>query len=128
MIKKIVCVVCGLLFMVNMGGCVLLVAGAAGGVGTATWLSGKLSQEVSVPFERAIEGVKSGLKSLKLNVTKETQKEEIAQIMSNYTDGKTIWIDVKKISGTTSRIDVRVGAAGDKEAARKVLDRILRYL
>jgi hypothetical protein len=49
--------------------------------------------------------------------------------MSKYTDGKTIWIDVRRISDRSSKVEVRVGAVeGDKEAADKIIKRIQRYL
>lgn len=79
-------------------------------------------------LQRCLKATKSALQSLKLKVTKETVEEKIVQVMSNYTDGRTIWIDIHRISETASRIEIRVGAAGDKEAARKILDRIIRYL
>lgn len=114
--------------LAQLYGCVALLAGAAGGAGTAAWLSGKLSQEVNVSFDRALEATRSGLESMKLKVTKETVKEDIAQVMSNYSDGRTIWVDVRRLTDSTSRIEVRVGAAGDKQAAQKVLNQIRRYL
>ena len=128
MFKKTMVFIFSVFLLVNMCGCIALLVGAAAGTGTAVWLSGKLSQEVNVSFERSLEASKSALKSLKLSITKETVKEDLAQVMSNYTDGKTIWIDINRVSKTTSRIEVRVGVTGDKEAAHKVLDRIRRYL
>ena len=116
------------LLAMGLSGCVALLAGTAGGVGTATWLSGKLSQEVKASFDRSIEGTKSALKSLRLEVTKQVKEDAVAQIKSKYSDGREIWIDVHKLTDSSCRIEVRVGIAGDKEAARKILDRILRYI
>jgi len=128
MIKKLIGLFFSIILLVNMYGCIAILAGAAAGTGTAAWLSGKLSQEVNTSFEASLKATKSALQSLKLDVTKETVKEDLAQVMSNYTDGKTIWIDINRVSKTTSRIEVRVGVTGDKEAAHKILDRIRRYL
>ena len=128
MIRKLIGLVFSFILLMNMCGCIAILAGAAAGTGTAAWLSGKLSQEVNASFEASLKATKSALKSLKLNVTKETAKEDLAQVMSNYADGKTIWIDINRVSKVTSRIEVRVGVTGDKEAAHKVLDRIRRYL
>jgi hypothetical protein len=117
----------GLLLMSTCG--CLLLAGAAGGTGTAVWLSEKLTQEVNAPFDRSVRAAKSALKSLNLEITKETTKDTVAQIMGKYTDGRTIWIDVRKITDASSKIEVRVGAVGgDKEAADKIMKRILRYI
>lgn len=128
MLRKFIILIFSGFLILNICGCVVLLAGAAGGAGTAAWLSGKLSQEVNVSFERALAAAKNGLKSLKYNISKETKKEDVVQIMSNYSDGRTIWVDIHRVTGSSSRIEVRVGATGDQEAARKVLDRIKRYL
>ena len=128
MFKKTMILIFSTFLLVNMCGCIAILAGAAAGTGTAAWLSGKLSQEVNASFEASLKATKSALRSLKLNVTKETVKEDLAQVMGNYADGKIIWIDISRVSRITSRIEVRVGVAGDKEAAHKILDRIRRYL
>ena len=128
MFKKIIAVVFSVFLLINVCGCIAILAGAAAGAGTAVWFSGKLSQEVNVSPERALKATKSALKSLKLNVTKETKEEKIMQVMSTYSDGKTIWIDINRVTEASSRIEVRVGVPGDKDSAQKILDRILRYL
>ena len=113
----------------NLYGCFVLLGGAAGGAGTAAWLSGKLTQQVDAPYDTAINAVKSALKSLNLEMTKETREEAVAQIMGKYTDGKTIWIDIHKVSANSSKIEVRVGAVGSNKAeASEIMNRINRYL
>ena len=126
--KKITALILGLVFLVNLYGCIALLAGAAAGAGTAGWLSGKLSQTVQAPYERTINAAKSALKSLKLEVVKETKTENVTQIRSKYTDGKEIWIDIRPVSNMSSKIEVRVGVAGDKEASDKILKKIILYL
>ncbi|MCR4337631.1 MAG: DUF3568 domain-containing protein [Candidatus Omnitrophica bacterium] len=112
----------------SLSGCFALLAGTAGGAGTAVWLSNKLVQEVNAPMDRSISAVRAALKSLKLEVTKETQAEDVAQVKSEYYDGKNIWIDIRKVTASKSKIEVRVGLTGDEIAARKVLDAILKRL
>jgi len=128
MFKKLAVIVLLLALVPCLCGCFVLLAGAAGGAGAAAWLSNKLTQEVNAPFDKSIEASKAALKSLKLIVEKETRKDNVAQIMSNYTDGRTIWIDIHNLTPRTSRVEVRVGVSGDEEAARKIMDKILRYL
>ena len=116
------------LLLLNTCGCAVLLVGAAGTVGTAAWLSGKLSQEVDASLDKSLKATKSALKSLNLNITKETITRDIIQVMSNYMDGKTIWIDIRRVSDSVSRIEVRVGVPGEKETAREVLNKIIEYL
>ncbi|MEK6714645.1 MAG: DUF3568 family protein [Candidatus Omnitrophota bacterium] len=115
--------------LMNVCGCVAILAGTAGGVGTAAWLSGKLTQDVNAPFEHVIKAAKSALESLKLTVEKETVEKNSGQIISKYSDGKNIWIDIHRLTPTRSRIEIRVGVVSpDKEAADKILKAIIKYL
>jgi len=112
----------------NCTGCVAIVAGTAGGAGTALWLEGKVSEEVKSPLKNVVSATTSALKSMRLEITKTTVKDEVAQIKSKYTDGRVIWVDIKKITQDSSQIEIRVGMKGDKEASTKILERIKRYL
>lgn len=125
--RKIAVVALSAFLLMNIYGCVILLVGAAGGAGTAAWLSGKLTQEVNASYERTVKACKSALKSLKLEVTKETKQADVTQIRSKYLDGKEIWIDVRPISDKVTKLEIRVGIS-DKQAAENILLRIQRYL
>lgn len=128
MFKKILCTLVIGFVGAHLTGCVAVVAGAAGGAGTATWLGGKLSQQVDASYEKTQQATKAALASLKLTVTRETVKDDVAQFVGDYPDGQSFWVDIRPVSSTASRVDVRVGVPGDKEASRKVLDKIVASL
>ncbi len=125
--KRLVNLLLTAVLLLNLSGCVAVVAGAAGGTGTALWLGGKVSEEVNAPLKKVVTSVTSALKDMRLEVTKTTVKEDVAQIKSKYTDGRIIWIDVKKITEKSSQIEIRVGMKGDKEVSTKILNRIKNY-
>ena len=126
--RKIIVLITLIGLSLSLCGCVVLLAGAVGGAGTAAWLSGKLTQEFNVPSDRAVRATHNALESLKLPITKETATSEVTQIMSRYNDGKTIWIDIKSTTQAACRVEIRVGATGSKEAERKILTKISSYL
>ncbi|MDD4907977.1 MAG: DUF3568 family protein [Candidatus Omnitrophica bacterium] len=130
MVKRFFCVVVGCLFLVSACGCIAMLAGAAaGGAGTAVWLSGKLTQVYNVPYEKAVKASERALAALKLKIIKETSEAQVTQLKSEYTDGKDIWIDIKKVTDYSSKVEVRVGGVSyDKDAAAKILKKIERYL
>ena len=128
MFRRLAALIISGLLLINIYGCVALLAGAAGGAGTAAWLSGKLSQDVNAPFERTVKAAGTALESFKFHIEKETVKDNVAQLISRYGDGREIWIDVRRITDSSSKIEVRVGATGDKKAAQRILDRINHYL
>ena len=127
MIKKISLYILGFILLLNSYGCVLLLAGAAGGAGTAMWLSDKLAQDVNVPLEKSVQATKTAFQKLDMSLNKETQTGDVAQLISDYA-GKKVWVDVHRVTENASRIEVRVGIKGDEVAARKILDKILKYL
>ncbi|HAH20813.1 MAG: hypothetical protein A2Y00_02965 [Omnitrophica WOR_2 bacterium GWF2_43_52] len=124
MVKKILFVVFAGFLLASASGCVLLVAGAAGGAGTAVWLSGKLSQVFEAKYDRSVAATLSVLKEMKAEVAKETKKKNVTQIRGSYNDGRQLWIDIRKITEKTTRIEVRVGVQSDRVAATEVLKRI----
>ena len=127
--RKVTAFVFSGLFLLSVSGCVAVVAGTAGGAGTSVWLAGKLSQEVHASYDRTITAARKALDSLKLAVTKETRQEDVTQIKSVYSDGKEIWIDIRRITLESTKVEVRVGAVNpDKDAADTILKRIQKYL
>jgi galactitol-specific phosphotransferase system IIB component len=129
MFKKVAIFVFSGLLLLNIYGCFALLAGATGGVGTAAWLSGKVSQEFQSSYAQTTDATKAAMRSLRLKTTKETKEEDITQIKSEYTDGKDIWIDIRKITDNSTKVEVRVGGIkSDKAIADKILETIQKYL
>ncbi len=129
MFKKITVFVLSSFLLLNICGCVALLAGAVGGAGTAVWLSGKLTQQFNASYERTVNAAESALKSLDLEIAKKAQEAKVTTFRSHYTDGKEIWIDVRRITETSTKVEVRVGGVSpDKEACAKILNKIRDYL
>ncbi len=117
------------LLLVHMCGCFTLFVGAAGGAGTAVWLSGKLTQEFHATYDQTISAAEKALASLNLPVVKKVREDKIARLRSTYTDGKEIWIDIHKVTERSTKVEIRVGAISpDKEAADKILKAIKKNL
>ncbi len=112
----------------SSSGCFLLLAGVAGGAGTAVWISNKLGQDVNGPVEQGVKAAKAALNDLKLPLNKETTETDVVQLRSEYYDKSEIWIDIRRLTPQTCRIEVRVGVVGDKIATRKVFDAIMKRM
>ncbi len=128
MLKNIFYSVFGLFLVMSLSGCILLVAGVAGGAGTAFWLSGKLTSEISAPYEKTVQASKKAIQSLDMEINKETTSSEVTQLRSQYSDGSEVWIDVRPLTASTSKVEIRVGLKGNKEASSTILERIKKYL
>jgi len=129
MIKRLAEVLIAVIFCLNICGCFALFAGAAGGAGTAVWLSGKLTQQLNASYDRTIKATESALESLDLAIIKESKEADVATFRSQYTDGKEIWIDVRRITDVSTKVEVRVGWVGvNKIACDKILNKIKSYL
>jgi len=128
MFKKIINLCLCLAIIVSLSGCVLLFGAAAGGAGTAFWLSGKLSSEMNASYDQTVGAAKKALGSLKMTLAKEVRSEKVTQLKSEYADGREVWIDVRPLSDKMTKVEVRVGARGDKEASSKIIKQIEKYL
>ncbi|MBI4335589.1 MAG: DUF3568 family protein [Candidatus Omnitrophica bacterium] len=127
MFKIIAGAVCLVFIAVSMYGCAALIGATAGGAGTAFWLSGKLSDTVNAPYKRTIDATKAAFKSLKLEIDKETYKEDVTQIIGKYTDGRKVWVDIRPLTENASKVEIRVGVKGDKSESAKILAKIKRH-
>jgi hypothetical protein len=129
MFKKIVIFIFSGFLLLNISGCFLLLAGAVGGAGTAVWLSGKLTQQFNAPYDRTVKATESALRSFKFEIAKEAKEANVTTLRSHYTDGKEIWIDVRRVTDASTKVEIRIGGvSADKEACTKILNRIKSYL
>ncbi|MDD5130349.1 MAG: DUF3568 family protein [Candidatus Omnitrophica bacterium] len=129
MFKKIAVFVFSLALLLNIYGCVALLAGAAAGTGTAVWLSGKLTQQFNASYEQTISAAERALNSLNLEMTRKVKEVNITQLKSQYSDGKEIWIDIRRIANNSTKVEIRVGVVNsDRVAADKILKAIQGYL
>ena len=130
MFKKSIILIGLAIISANLCGCVapLVLAGAAGGAGTAYWLSEKLVQDINYPLARVLKATHNALDSLNLPVTKETTTAKTTQIISKDKDNNTIWIDLKSTTEAATRIEVRVGVKGNKAAEHNIMEKISGYL
>ena len=108
----------------SCAGCIFLAAGAAG-VGTAKWLSDKVTQEVNVPSAKVVKFAKAALEDVGANVYKESSSSDVTQILAKDAHGKQIWVDVKPIDADHTRVDVRVGYSDGQKDASKILENIV---
>jgi hypothetical protein len=114
--------------IVSFSGCTLLFGAAAGGAGTAFWLSGKLREELAASYQQTISATEKALDSLEMEITRKTESEDVTQFKSLYTDSSTIWIDIHPLVDNKTEIEIRVGMRGDKSASADILKRIKDYL
>jgi len=126
--KKAMALSMAAVFLANITGCQIVIAGAVDSAETAIWLSRKLTKQFKKPYERTIKAVESALTSLNMKIVKETKTKTVTQIRSKYVDGKEVWIDIWPVTDEYTKVDVRVGIIGDKAASVEILEKIVSYL
>ncbi|MGE5280414.1 MAG: DUF3568 family protein [Deltaproteobacteria bacterium] len=108
----------------STSGCFLLFGAAAGGAGTAFWLSGKMTDQVAASYDATIAATEKTLAAKDMPVSKKTQSEKVTQFKSVAADGREVWIDIAPVTQTSTKIAVRVGAAGDKATSADIIEKI----
>jgi hypothetical protein len=123
MLQKAALIAVLMFSVVNFSGCIFLAAGAAG-AGTAKWLSEKVTQEIDSPREKVVKAAKDTLKSMKINIYKIAQDNNVTQLQAKNQEGKQVWIDIRPIASGLTKVDVRVGYLDGDADARKILEKI----
>ncbi len=108
-------------------GCVLAV-GAAAGAGGYVYYAGKEEAMLDAPVGTVHIAARNALKDLGLPIDEDKVDISSGKLKSHYADGKTIWIDIDKETGSSSKIVVRVSAKGDEERATEILTAIKNNL
>ena len=125
MLKKAFLVILLSTAVVNFSGCLFLAAGAAG-VGTAKWLSDKVTQVVNSPLEKSKKSTKAALMDMNITMYKETYAPDVTQILGKDSQGRQVWVDLRPINADHTRIDVRVGYVNGEKDASRILEVIVK--
>ena len=128
MLQKVSVFLLAVFALLNTCGCALNMFKPAMRIGPTVWQEGVLSQNVRANMEQCISATEKALEKLNYEITKKTVKDEAAEIMSNYPDGRIIWIEIKPLDQKTSKLEIRVGATGEKEPEIEVFKRVIHYL
>ena len=131
MIKRLNQAVLLLALAIQISGCaeaVLVGVGAAGGAGAVLWAKGKMEESLDTPFSEAHTATLAALEDLELPIKKEKRGGLKTQIESQFPDGKYVWIGVRAVTESSSRITVRVGVFGDKSGSQKIFEAIHQRL
>lgn len=114
-------------FVVMSGsGCAALLfgAGAGAGVAGATYVMGKLEDEIDAPLSKVRHASVAALKSLDLPVNKDRADKMAAELESETADEKKIWISITSLTPSRSKIVIRVGVMGDETRSRRILEAV----
>jgi len=85
----------------------------------------KAKQTFDIPYTKALEVVKKSLISLNLEFEEAVIKPDIAVVKGKYTNEKTMYIEIFRMSDNESQITVRVGTSdAGKADAKAVLQAI----
>ena len=109
-------------------GCFWLLAGAAAGAGTVIYIDGKLVKKYDAPQQRVWLAASGAIQNLGFRVEEEAHDAAFGKIEAKRADGKSVHVEVKRLSDSQVEVSVRVGTIGNKEDAMQILDRIDKKL
>lgn len=120
----LVAVLVGITFLV---GCAVA-AGAAAGVGTYAWSTGKLSFTTPNTVTQAKDATLAAFNELDIATTKQKVDNLGGTIKGKTVRGKTVTVDVEPVSSDITKIEIRVGVFGDRAASERIADAIKQNL
>ncbi|MCA9499076.1 MAG: DUF3568 family protein [Nitrospira sp.] len=122
--KHGVMLLCVVWTMSIMSGCAVVLLGAGAGVAGATYVMGKLEDEVNASVPKVQQASVAALKSLALPVDKQRGDKLAAELESETADQKKVWISITSLTSSRSKIVIRVGLMGDEIRSRQILEAI----
>ncbi|GJQ28864.1 MAG: hypothetical protein HBSAPP03_07480 [Phycisphaerae bacterium] len=114
--------VCGGTMM--LGGCVAAAVGAAAGVGTYAYVTGKLTATVDGSLDDAFDASVKAVN--KLEFANVDSRKDVFQgwVTCTMADKTDVRIDLKKLTDTSTEVRIRVGVFGDEKKSVLILDTI----
>jgi hypothetical protein len=111
-------------------GCGALVVGGAvaAGAGTVAWVKGELKATVDGDLDHAWSASQTALKDLQMPVSAEEKDGIQGKLTARAAADKKVTVQVKKATGTTTDIGIRVGTWGDEPMSREILEKIKKHL
>jgi len=127
MLRRIALCVVSVFLLINLCGCIALLAGAAAGGGTAMWLSGKLTDQVNASFSKTTSATERAMGALCAGKIEKVSRGNVVQFRGEDASGRNINVDVFLVSEKMTKLEIRV-SVNERDAAQRVLDEIKRRL
>jgi hypothetical protein len=108
-------------------GCVAVVAAGAAGA-TVAYVRGALQSVLDAPIDRSGEAATQAVKDLKFSVISSKVDAVSGEIVARTSQDTKIEIQLKKLTGNSTSVDIRVGVFGDEAISLQVLEQIKRNL
>jgi hypothetical protein len=103
-------------------------AAAAVGAGTYYYIKGDLRRNYEAPMDKTWDATVKALEALKINVESKQHDALTGVINGKLADGKSLSVNLKRISESTTEVGVRIGTFGDRERSEAIHDKILSSL
>ena len=120
-------------FLIGLSACsrkwvVIGAAAAAVGAGTYYYVKGDLKRSYEAPMDKTWDATVKALEALKINVESKQNDALTGVINGKLADGKSLSVNLKRISESTTEVGVRIGTFGDRQRSEVIHDKILSSL
>ena len=116
-----------IIVMVSLSACAAVVVGGAAAGATYTYVSGWMHQDYGVSLGKAYAASIKAVKKNDLEISEQGKDITTAFVRAKGAK-REIWINLKRKSRQVTKISVRVGVLGDKEAAKMIHHSIEDFL
>jgi hypothetical protein len=110
--------------LAGASGCIWFLAGAAAGAGTVAWVEGKLVKKYDAPAGKVGLAASAAVKDLHFAVESDVHDAAATRIKAERADGKSVTVDVDRVSDNQCEVAVRVGLLGNDDSALQIMNAI----
>ena len=116
------------LALFGSAGCAMFLVGAGAGAGAVAYAKGKLDTTEPASLDRVWEASLKSVKELEYIIIETNKHTTAARMVARNPRDEKLEISLKSASDKTTDVSIRVGAIGNEEQSRRVLDRIRRHI
>lgn len=115
-----------LLAAMPLTGCAALAVGAvaAAAAGGAVYVKGQLKETLDGTVVQVHRAARTALNDTNVRIHTDRQDDFAAQLNGVMADDTRVWIDVERVTASTTQISIRVGLTGDQARSAELLERI----
>lgn len=125
LVPQVLCVI------LLLGGCstaVMVGAGAGAGIGSYSYVKGELIMDYPYDLDQTWNASLTALDRLEIQIT-ESKKDSLGgRIAGKWEDKKPVVVKVKNKGLGVTKVGVRVGQFGDRDASQRIHETILNFV
>lgn len=112
----------------SCSGCIAVAVGAAGGAAGATYVMGKVTENLNAPVAKVYEASVAACRDLDMAIIERASEGRAARVEAEFTDGTRATVAIEAVDDDHSLLTIHAGVIGQEQRARELWEATRRRL